>query len=217
MAGEQAPGPLGRNPFVTTEVDAGEGTFAKPGPVRPDGTAPEALSGQAKITKVVKRWTNPPTVDERSVEVSGQTLADVKAELDAMSEWGSGGGDMDNLEATTTDGVHYTVELNPTFFVSLPKWKQYGQASPAAKKAWDDMLANLRLHEMEHVRIALRGYEQLARKLQGLPPTQASTAVSDGQTATQAEQDDFDSTAKTDHGHNAWGRFPKVVLDTSVQ
>lgn len=223
MATDRIPGPIGRTPPAGgtgsgSSFPSGGGSFAQPGPVSADGDDAEQLDDQKRITKVVRDWTNPPKIDEQAVDVSGATLAAVKAELDKLTEWGSGGGTMNGLRAEPNDdGKGYTVKLSPTFTMSLPDWKEYPQASDAAKKAWDDMIENLRMHELEHVAIARRNFEKLATTLGGKPVAQAAQAVADAETAGQADQDDFDSEAKTAHGRNAWQTFPKVVLDTNVK
>ena len=76
------------------------------------------------------------------------------------------------------------------------------------------MIANLKIHEEEHVAIAYRGAEKLVKDLTGLDVDLAAQKVADNQTDGQNKQDDFDT--KTDHGNQAHGKFPKVVLDTSA-
>jgi predicted secreted Zn-dependent protease len=108
------------------------------------------------------------------------------------------------------------VALKGKFVLTLVKWKEYGSMTAPQKKAWDDMIALLTAHEREHVAISYRGAEKLIKTLKGLDVTLAPQKVADANTAIQADQDDFDSAAKTNHGANDWGTFKKVVLDTSA-
>jgi len=225
MAGERIPGPLGRDPLAADVpwYPTG-GTFASPVPIGVDSGGPTELDTGKKIVKVTKDWSDPPSVTPTfTPEVSGNTLKAVLAELQKLSEWGSGGG---NLNGTgpggeiraepSDDGKGYTVALKGEFFITLPKWKEYATATDPQKTAWDAMIANLKKHEEEHVAIAYRGAQKLVKDLTGLVVTLAPQKVADAQTAIQNAQDDFDSPAKTDHGNNDFGSFKKVVLDTSA-
>jgi hypothetical protein len=225
MAGEQSANPLGRNPFATrTRLNPSIGTFGSAAPVGVEDEEPIELGTAKKISKVTKDWSDPPTVTPTlTPEVSGSSLAAVLVELQKLSEWGTGGGNLkgtgenDTLKAEPSDdGKSYTIALKGDFFMTLVKWKEYDTMTAAQKKAWDDMIVLLTAHEKEHVAIAYRGAEKLIKTLTGLDVTLAAQKVADSQTATQADQDDFDSTAKTDHGKNDFGAFKKVVLDTSA-
>jgi len=78
------------------------------------------------------------------------------------------------------------------------------------------MIGKLRKHEQEHVNIAYRNAQKLVKTLTNLAVEQAGQKIADSQQAGQDAQDDFDSAAKTDHGNNDFGGFPKVELDTSA-
>lgn len=225
MAGEQSANPLGRNPFATrTPSSPSTGTFGSAAPVGVAEDEPIELGTNKKISKVTKDWSDPPSVTPTlTPEVSGSSLAAVLVELQKLSEWGTGGGNLKGTGANgelqaepSDDGKSYTIALKGDFFMTLVKWKEYDTMTAAQKKAWDDMIALLTAHEKEHVAIAYRGAEKLIKTLTGLDVTLAAQKVADAQTATQADQDDFDSTAKTDHGKNDFGSFKKVVLDTSA-
>jgi hypothetical protein len=185
-----------------------------------DGATEQGTS--KKIVKVTKDWSDPPTVTPQfTPEISGKTLKAVLAELEKLEEWGTGGGNVGGtrkdgqIEAKPSDdGKGYTVALKGKFFITLPKWTEYSTATDAQKKSWDAMIANLKTHEEEHVAIAYRGAEKLVKDLTGLDVDLAAQKVADNETETQDKQDDFDT--KTDHGNTAYGKFPKVVLDTSA-
>jgi hypothetical protein len=225
MAGQQSANPLGRNPFAaTTRANPTVGSFGVANPVGVDTEEPVELGTNKKISKVTKDWSDPPSVTPTMTpEVSGRSLAAVLVELNKLSEWGTGGGNLEGTGANgelqaepSDDGKSYTVALKGKFFMTLVKWKEYDTMTAPQKKAWDDMIVLLKAHEAEHVAIAYRGAEKLIKTLTNLDVTLAAQKVADANTATQAEQDDFDSAAKTDHGKNDFGKFKKVVLDTSA-
>jgi len=225
MAGERVPGPLGRDPAATgaPSMPSGGG-FESRGSVGLDSGEPIRLDTTRRISKVTKDWSDPPSVTPKlTPEVSGATLKAVLVELQRLPEWGTGGGNLSGngpggeIQAEPAeDGKSYKMELKGDFFITLAKWKEYATATAAQKKAWDDMIANLKAHEEEHVAIAYRGAEKLIRVLTGLDVRLAAQKIASAQTTTQNDQDDFDSTAKTDHGRNDFGGFKKVVLDTSA-
>lgn len=199
------------------------GSFGSAAPVGVDTDDPIELDTTKKITKVTKDWSDPPVVTPTlTPEVSGSSLAAVLVELQKLPEWGTGGGTLEGtgengqLQAESPDGTNFTVALHGNFILTLPKWKEYDTMTAEQKKAWDDMIALLTKHEREHVAIAYRGAEKLIKTLTGSDPRLAAQKVADSKTATQNDQDDFDSATKTDHGKNDFGAFKKVVLDTSA-
>lgn len=211
-----APGTLGRSPD-----DGSSGVTVLDTPAVVGVEDAEPLANQPKITKVTRDWGDPPTPTVTfTPEIGGTTLKEALAELERMSEWGTGGGNLkgtgadDQVELTTTDGKNYTVVLKGEFFVTLPKWKGYDKATPAQKQSWDAMIANLRKHEEEHVAIQYRGWQKLIQTLTNLPVTQATAKMQESQEKTQAAQDAFDE--KTEHGGKATPGFPKVELDVSA-
>jgi hypothetical protein len=222
---EQSANPLGRNPFASSvRSNPTTGSFGSASPVGIDDEDPIELGTNKKISKVTKDWKDPPAVTPTlTPEVSGKSLKEVLVELQKLPEWGTGGG---TLEGTGTngqlqadpsdDGKSYTVALKGKFILTLVKWKEYDTKTTEQKKAWDDMIVLLTAHEREHVAISYRGAEKLIKTLTGLDVTLATQKVADANTAIQADQDDFDSTSKTDHGAKAWTTFKKVELDTSA-
>jgi hypothetical protein len=218
MGYSSTPGTLGRDP------DAGGGG------VNPADTPPvtglpdeaEQLSTGRKITKVTRDWGDPPTPTlTNTPTIGGTTLKEALAELSRLAEWGTGGGNLSGpnggeITLTTQDGKNYTAEIHGEFFMTLPEWSGYAKATPAQQQAWDTMIGKLRKHEQEHVNIAYRGAQKLVQALTNLKVEDAAQKIADSQQAGQNAQDDFDSSAKTDHGKNDFNTFPKVELDTSA-
>jgi hypothetical protein len=186
------------------------------------GDEPEPLSDQRKITRVSKDWGDPPTPTVTNTPtIGGTTLKEALAELQKLSEWGTGGGNLSapgggEIQLTTKDGKSYTAEIHGEFFMTLPEWSGYAKATAAQQQAWDTMVGKLRKHEQEHVNIAYKNAQKLVQGLTNLPVEKAAQKIADVQQAGQDAQDDFDSVTKTDHGKNDFGGFPKVELDTSA-
>jgi hypothetical protein len=223
MAGNRTANPLGGDPFAAAQSNP-MARFATANPVGVDAEEPIELDTRKKISKVKKSWTDPPAVTPTlAPEVSGSSLKEVLVELQKLTEWGSGGGTIKGTGKNgeiraepSDDGKSYTVELIGDFIFTLVKWKEYDKMLDEQKKAWDDMIALLTAHEKEHVAISHRGANKLVKTLTNLDVTRAPQKVADANTDIQADQDDFDSTTKTDHGRNDWSTFKKVVLDTSA-
>ena len=217
MADSRAPGPVGLDP------DAGDASIdpAQGHPIVGFGDEAQALDSTPKIVRVTRNWGDPPTPRvSASPKIGGKTLKEALAELQRMSEWGTGGGNLTGpdgeIKLVPDDKGRYSVELQADFFITLPEWSGYKDATPGQKQAWDNMISALRKHEQEHVNIAYRGAEKMRRTLTNLPVDQASQKMQEVTDATQAQQDDFDSSSKTDHGNNQFGAFPRVELDVSA-
>jgi hypothetical protein len=218
MGYSSTPGTLGRDP------DAGGGGInpADTPPVTGLPDEAEQLSTGRKITKVTRDWGDPPTPAlTNTPTIGGTTLKEALAELSRLAEWGTGGGNLSGpnggeITLTTQDGKNYTAEIHGEFFMTLPEWSGYAKATPAQQQAWDTMIGKLRKHEQEHVNIAYRGAQKLVQALTNLKVEDAAQKIADSQQAGQNAQDDFDSSAKTDHGKNDFNTFPKVELDTSA-
>jgi hypothetical protein len=216
MGFSSVPGTIGRDPDTSV---GGVKPMDVP-PVVGVGEA-EELDTKPKITRVVKDWGDPPTPKVTNTPtIGGTTLAEALAELETLDEWGKGGGKLSGpggqIQLSTQDGKSYTATINGNFFINLPEWSGYAKATTAQKQAWDSMIAKLRKHEQEHVNIAYRNAQKLVKDLTNLPVEDAPQKVADSQVEGKAAEDDFDSPAKTDHGRNDFGGFPKVELDTSA-
>ena len=218
MGYSSTPGTLGRDP----DAAGGGVNPADTPPVTGLPDEAEQLSTGRKITKVTRDWGDPPTPTLTSTPtIGGTTLKEALAELSRLAEWGTGGGNLSGpnggeITLTTQDGKNYTAEIHGEFFMTLPEWSGYAKATPAQQQAWDTMIGKLRKHEQEHVNIAYRGAQKLVQALTNLKVEDAAQKIADSQQAGQNAQDDFDSSAKTDHGKNDFNTFPKVELDTSA-
>ena len=222
MGGWRTPGAVGLDPDAgDTGIDEIHQPILGIGEGAQNGA--EALDNQKKIKTVTRDWGDPPRPRvSTSPTVGGTTLAEALKELQKLPEWGTGGGNLSGtgkdgvIALSSTDGKNFTCEIKGDFFMTLPGWSGYQNATPAQKQAWDDMIAQLRKHEEEHVAIAYRGAQKLVRTLTNLPVDQAMQKIQENGQATQDAQDDFDSEGKTDHGRKDWGGFPKVELDVSA-
>jgi hypothetical protein len=218
MGYSSTPGTLGRDP----DAAGGGVNPADTPPVTGLPDEAEQLSTGRKITKVTRDWGDPPTPTlTNTPTIGGTTLKEALAELSRLAEWGTGGGNLSGpnggeITLTTQDGKNYTAEIHGEFFMTLPEWSGYAKATPAQQQAWDTMIGKLRKHEQEHVNIAYRGAQKLVQALTNLKVEDAAQKIADSQQAGQNAQDDFDSSAKTDHGKNDFNTFPKVELDTSA-
>lgn len=218
MGYSSTPGTLGRDP----DAAGGGVNPADTPPVTGLPDEAEQLSTGRKITKVTRDWGDPPTPTlTNTPTIGGTTLKEALAELERLAEWGTGGGNLSGpnggeITLTTQDGKNYTAEIHGEFFMTLPEWSGYAKATPAQQQAWDTMIGKLRKHEQEHVNIAYRGAQKLVQALTNLKVEDAAQKIADSQQAGQNAQDDFDSSAKTDHGKNDFNTFPKVELDTSA-
>jgi predicted secreted Zn-dependent protease len=96
----------------------------------------------------------------------------------------------------------------------LPQWDGYEQASAAAKKEWNRMIAKLREHEQRHVDIAIEEADSLASALIGEPMSKIASMVSAANAKMATRQQELD--AKTEHGSKEGVEFGDVVLDTSI-
>ena len=219
MGFSRAPGIIGRDPDAN---GGGVTPMDVPGMIGVGEDAAEPLSSGAKITKVTRDWGDPPTPTVTNTPtIGGTTLKEALAELKLLSEWGTGGGNLSGagggeIQLTTQDGKSYTAEIHGDFFITLPEWSGYAAATTAQKQAWDAMIAKLRQHEEEHVRLAYVNAQKFVKEFKNLAVDKAAQKKADLEKEGQDAQDDFDSTAKTDHGNSAFGTFPKVELDTSA-
>ena len=219
MGGSRTPGAVGLDPDpVDTEeihqpiLGIGEGAQ----------NGAEALDNSRKITRVTRNWGDPPTPRVSTTpDIGGKTLKEALTELERLSEWGTGGGNLSGADGgeitlTTTDGKNYSCDIKGDFFITLPGWSGYASATPGQKQAWDNMISALRQHEAEHVAIAYRNAQKLIKTLTNLSVDLAGQKIQEAAQAGQDAQDDFDSAGKTDHGRKAHGGFPKVELDTTA-
>jgi hypothetical protein len=207
MAGERD-GIIGHDEPLQGDGAPTRGGFAEPGPIGLKGGGGVRFIDR-KIAKVTGDWT-PPSVSVSQVSVSGKTLADVAAHLNALPEWGKGGGKIwaDSIPAGSSPTVD--ASLHAAFFKQLPDWSDYSGASPAARANWDSMLAALDAHEQGHVDIAIKVADELLQDLPGKSIDDLDRMVNATTPTMKTRHDAFDT--KTDHGKNTG-----VVLDISIK
>ena len=183
------------------------GGFEFPGPI--------GLDSSPVVTEVNKDWDPPNPSSIPEIVVKGKTLAQVADELNTLPEWGRGGGSLrsDRLENVKTPEV--TVQLRANLTMVLPQWDGYEQASAAAKKEWNRMIAKLRDHEQRHVDIAIEEADTLASALIGKPMSTIASMVTEANAKMAKRQRSLD--AKTEHGSKEGVEFGDVVLDTSIK
>lgn len=152
-----------------------------------------------KRTVVVK--VNAPKVSKYTVK--GDTLAEVRKNLDKRDEWGlydatqnfKSGGKVDAQGQVTV----VTIELNPV--IELPTWSGYSKATKAQKASWDAMLKKLSAHEYKHHDIQVAGAAALKKAIESakeLDSDALNTLIEKAQTDTQKAQDSYD--ARSGHG-----------------
>lgn len=218
MGTHRIPGVVGTDPFESEgdadagDTDAGSGGFAPPGIT--------ALDGHVRVidrivTAVTKDWVPPAPRTTPEIVVRGPTLAEVERNLNALAEWGEGGGQLraERIPPGTTAEV--TVTLHANLVLRLPRWNGYAQASAPAKAEWDRMVATLRAHEQRHVDIAIEQADALADALIGQEIGQVARMVTEANGTMRANQDQLD--ADTDHGAKPNVTYGGVVLDTTIQ
>ncbi len=217
MAGEMLPDPLGTQPPTAGGVAGVDGFppgagFEVPGPI---GDNPIPLDDLQRIVNAVtKDWVPPSPRTTPEIVVNGSTLAQVANELNALSEWGQGGGALRTDDVPSGTSTTVTVHIHAGLVKRLPRWTKLAQASPAAKAEWDQMFATLTIHENRHVEIAIEEAEALAKDLIGVEIGKIANLVTTANQKMHTRQDKLDT--DTDHGAKAGVPFGDVVLDISI-
>ena len=215
--GGRIPGPLGMGPIVAGDSEERTGLLNPvgvniPGPLGVGEASP--LSVTRVIAHVVKDWSPPSPKTTPPIVVRGKTLADVGAALDALQEWGQGGGMLRADPIPLGTSTNLTVRLHANLVLRLPTWSGYAAASAAAKAEWDRMMVNLRIHEERHVAIAVEEADNLAAALIGLDISDIANMVTMANQTMQSRQDQLD--ADTQNGAKAGVPYGDVFLDTSI-
>src|SRR5688572_3799463 len=170
MAGIRLSDPFGSG-FETVEVDADSlpsinhgAAIGLPGVLGGGGAVP---LGATPIVAVEKDW-DPPNPDRSALaNVGGRTLAQAGAQLQALGEWGRGGGALRNEAQPVATAGGFTVRLHGNLVKRLPTWSGYANASQAAKDEWDRMIAKLDAHEQRHLDIAIEEADACAADVLG--------------------------------------------------
>ena len=202
---------LGLDPQVATGADNRDDDDV-PGPW---GVTP-LKAGDRIVTTVTKDW-DPLTVETTpEIFVNGRTLADVENDLNTRDEWGQGGGGIPQgpvVPFGTSPTV--SIDLKGKFVRILPTWRQYGSASAAAKAEWDQMVAQLTIHEDRHVAIAVEECDKLATDLVGKEIGQIAGMITAMGRRIRQRQDKLDH--DTDHGAKVGVQYGDVKLDTTIK
>jgi len=208
MGGGRLPGPIGgedeQEDFIPRPPGGG---FDLPGPLR--------AGGVPTVADVVVDWCPPAPSATPAIVVRGRTLSQIESQLNALPEWGRGGGSIrsDALSNVTTPEV--SVHLHANLELALPRWDGYDGASPQARAEWDRMVEKLRIHEQRHVDIAIEEADDLARELKGKPMSRIAGLVTRANRTMALRQRDLDTT--TQHGSRAGVMYGDVILDTSIR
>jgi hypothetical protein len=184
-----------------------------PGPIGLD-TRHRRVVVRRIIATVAKDWDPPNPATTPEIIVRGATLEDASHDLNALPEWGQGGGQLraDPIPVGTSTDVH--VSLHGNLVRRMPQWTGYNSASSAARAEWDRMFAKLGAHEDRHVAIAVEEGDRLAAALVGREISEIAAMVTAANRRMKARQDQLD--ADTEHGARAGVPFGDVTLDTSI-
>jgi hypothetical protein len=209
MGGGRVPGPIG------VETEPGPGAF-NPGAPGAGFDSPGLVKADAGpiVASVVTDWSPPNPSTTPAIVVRGKALAQLESQLDALPEWGRGGGSLraDRLDNVRTAEV--VVHLHANLQLVLPRWDGRDAASTQARAEWDRMVGKLRIHEQRHVDIAIEEANALAAALERQPMSKiAALVTSANQTMAQRQQELDDA---TDHGSKAGVAYGDVILDTSI-
>ena len=178
-----------------------------PGPIGVDDAAPMTIT--RTVVRVIKDWEPPKPKTTPAIKVRGKTLEEAARQLDALPEWGEGGGRLraDRIPAGTSEEV--TVTLHANLIKRLPHWVGYQQASKAAQAEWDRMMGNLTKHETRHVKIAIEEANTLAQSLIGEEISKIARMVTDANRAMLDRQVKYDKDTSN-------GQDEGVTLDISI-
>lgn len=135
--------------------------------------------------------------------VKGDTLAEVRKNLDKREEWGLYDATQNFKSSAKVDPkgqiASVTIELNPE--IELPTWSGYSQATKPQKASWDAMLKKLTAHEYKHHDIQVVGAAALKKAIESakeLDEDALNALIEKAQTDTQKAQDSYDS--RSGHG-----------------
>lgn len=216
--GESGMGILGIEPPGTDGTDrdgpgAVLGGSGSAGPIGTDDAVPMQVS--RIIARVTTDWDPPSPRSTPAIVLRGKTLEKIADELNALPEWGEGGGSLRTDRIPVGTSTNLTVNLHGNLVYRLPRWANYGSASVAAKAEWDRMFAKLRAHEDRHLAIAIEEGNQLARDLIGHDIDDIPSMVTAANARMHARQQELDN--DTEHGAKAGVLYGDVILDISIE
>jgi hypothetical protein len=183
-----------------------------PGTLGSDGATP--LSTGRTIGYVSKDWDPDSPVSTDPIVVRGKTLADVFRALNALPEWGLGGGMLQVDDVPTGSSPDVTVTLHANLMRRMPQWTEYESASDAAKTEWNRMFRKLIDHEDRHVQIAAEEAELLAQDLVGKDVSKIGKLVATATARMRKRQKEMDTS--TTHGAKPGVQYGDVLLDPTI-
>ncbi len=215
MGGDRLPGPIGSASAIDGEPldDGGVVTGAGSADLRVLGQGADPMTDRI-IASVTKDWDPPSPFTDSWVTVSGDTLADVEAALQANDEWGKGGGSLRSDRIPVGTSTNLTINLHANLELRVAVWSDYRHASIAAKREWDRMIVKLTAHEQRHVDIAIEEFDRVATDLVGEDIDRIAPMVTAANATVARRQRQLDS--DTDHGRRAGVAYGDVSLDTSI-
>jgi hypothetical protein len=183
-----------------------------PGVLGADGTI-QLDSASRIIANVTKDW-DPTSPPGSPLIVSGATIERVGRALNALGEWGQGGGrlEVDRVPFGTSTDV--TVNLKAHLVRRMPQWKEYPQVSAAAQTEWNKMYRKLVDHEDRHVEIAVEEAEKLAADLIGQDISKIARMVTAANARMAKRQQEMDTAS--DHGARPGVPYGDVSLDITI-
>lgn len=209
MGGGRIPGPIGldagpeNGAINPTPPGAG---FGVPGPI--------GMDDSPIVNEVVKDWDPPSPTTTPEIVVRGRTLAQLEQRLNALPEWGRGGGMLRSDRLRNVRIPEVTIHLHANLVFILPRWEGYDAASSHAKAEWDRMVGKLLIHEQRHVDIAIEEADRLAAALIGGPMSRIATMVTRANATMAQRQQDLDR--DTEHGSKSGVQYGDVILNTSI-
>lgn len=214
MGGHTLPGPAGvtsgsGGDSAQPGLVPGNGSLDQPGPIGLDSRRGVRVLRRV-VTSVTKDWDPPNPRTTPEIVVRGRTLEAAGRELDALAEWGQGGGMIRSDPIPAGRSADVAVHLHAHLLKRLPRWTHYGDASAAAKAEWDRMMRALTAHEERHVEIAIEEADRCAQDLMGAEIEQVARIVTEANRRMHDRQVQFDN--DTNHGERNG-----VNLDISIQ
>jgi len=166
------------------------------------------------IAKVTRDWDASNPSSTAPLVVSGTTIARVGRALNALPEWGQGGGTLSVDAIPVGTSTDLTITLKANLVRRMPQWTDYPQASTRAKAEWDQMVAKLAVHEDRHVATAVEEAEILAQDLVGQEIAKIASMVTAANRRLAKRQNDMDQAC--DHGAKEGVEYGDVSLDITV-
>jgi hypothetical protein len=188
------------------------GSGDPPGTLGADDAVP--LSTGRTIAYVRKDWDPTSPLNTDPLVISGKTLDRVFRALNALPEWGLGGGRLVVDDVPRGSSPDVTVTLHANLIRRMPSWTEYQNASEAAQAEWNRMYRKLVDHEDRHVEIAAEEAERLAGDLVGKDISKIPKLVTTANARMAARQKEMDTASK--HGAKPGVQYGDVLLDPTI-